>query len=254
MKKKFTLIELLVVIAIIAILAAMLLPSLGRARQMALSTQCINNLKQMATANMMYANDYGVFCPIKQTNANDEGRYIWYYGTAGTAMTGSSYNLTSGGFLHTYLGENNESTMCPVWIGQSDLKNYSEADTLGGIGYARVSFSSTISSTDTAISNGRTSPGSVGSASNLLMFGDTAMGTTPTGTGIWVAKGQGMIDKYGTTHFRHNGKANIAWCDGHVSSVGYVKDADMVLDESEVGAFCEDDRNFNPYFVESDSE
>ena len=59
MKKqiRFTLIELLVVIAIIAILAAMLLPALSAARDRARSANCLNLLKQMALANIMYAND-----------------------------------------------------------------------------------------------------------------------------------------------------------------------------------------------------
>jgi prepilin-type N-terminal cleavage/methylation domain-containing protein len=58
MKKAFTLIELLVVIAIIAILAAILFPVFAQAKQAAKGTQSISNIRQTATASLIYAGDY----------------------------------------------------------------------------------------------------------------------------------------------------------------------------------------------------
>lgn len=60
----FTLIELLVVIAIIAILAAILFPVFAQARERARSAQCISNLRQSATAVLMYVQDYDDTFPI----------------------------------------------------------------------------------------------------------------------------------------------------------------------------------------------
>ncbi len=92
-KKSFTLIELLVVIAIIAILAAMLLPALSKAREKAHAIACTNKTKQISTALMLYTQDYDDFL-LPERQANPSGGYIYWF----TGNPGEGY------FANTYLG------------------------------------------------------------------------------------------------------------------------------------------------------
>jgi len=76
----FTLIELLVVIAIIAILAAMLLPALGKARMKARTISCTNNLKQQSIIEIFYVDDNEDFiCPATAPNGAGYGRLLLPY-------------------------------------------------------------------------------------------------------------------------------------------------------------------------------
>lgn len=92
-KKPFTLIELLVVIAIVAILAAMLLPAMGKARDIAKKSNCTNNLKQTGIAMMSYTSDCSDYIPLYSN-----GSTLWYY------------------VLNPYLGRGIKNNNNKIWI------------------------------------------------------------------------------------------------------------------------------------------
>jgi len=214
-KGGFTLVELLVVIAIIAVLAAILFPVFSRAREKARQAACQSNLKQLTLAFLMYAQDWDETFPPAYYFADGWTRqFSWDF-----SFDWSSWPAKVGEGLITPYTKNGQINQCPSFKG---------VETWGWpyTGYAYNT--SYIGATPEDFAWGgckRPRPASIGEIEEpvgTVLLADSAYcyNGQPAGNNYLRAPSDGVYAWIGpNVHFRHNGAANVAFCDGHVKAV-----------------------------------
>ncbi len=213
-KKGFTLIELLVVIAIIAILAAILFPVFARARMKAYQTQCLNNIKNIATATKIYISDYdSLFWHTPEGSGPrlvNEGYVTDIDIMHSPLVTKEDYSYLFNGCYEW--GGNNS---CRSWGGLS-WKSYSAGTGVKYIG-ANETWVEDPANTVMWVDGNYYSPYSTG-GDKYYYWGVPGTYTFTQAQGCCNV-GSGGGAGYNCIVYRYNEGTNVAWVDGHASWV-----------------------------------
>jgi len=231
-RRAFTLIELLVVMSIIAVLAALLMPSLAAARDAARKTSCLNNLMQMNMAAKFYVNDHdGLLPPAYVPDPQNPGYMLHVFGSYSVAEQKCIYER---GTVERYAGTGGKLWQCPN-LKQGELISLVLPDNklCSAYGY-NMDLAVTWEPPTWEASFHRID--GIRRPAETLLFCDSAANYTvawgqPNQYGNlrenWTIDwypaadywGMNDPDRDGTTHFRHRGVANGTFCDGHAKAL-----------------------------------